>query len=136
VAIIVDERARVALARRRRRGQDAALLLRIAAVPHPGPASDPEVLWVGWLSPHRPRDLRGLVLWEVGAAVLFVDARLSRYTEEQDITLSAWRLGPFTRLYVVDQRLVLLAVQAGECRRRTGMGVDRSQRRIGVEARL
>src|SRR5437588_10440952 len=98
MAIIIDERAHAAIARRR--GREAAIGFWIAAVPHPGPASEPEVLAIDWASRRRLQRTQGLVRWEDGDNVLYVDARIMRYTQAHDLTVSAWRLGPFTHLVI------------------------------------
>ena len=72
------------------------------AVPagHNGPASEPEVLVSDWASRRRLQQMQGLVRWEDGDIVLCVDARLRRYTQAHDLTVSAWRLGPFVHLVI------------------------------------
>lgn len=49
-----------------------------------------------------------------GALSLFVDRRILRYTQAHDLTVSAWRLGPLTHLIIVDDVLVLHALQQWE----------------------
>jgi hypothetical protein len=119
MAILVDACARAAMAQRRDRGREAAIDLRIAAVPHPGPGSDREVLWAGWATGKQAQQRRSHFVWAIDDAVLFVDPRIMRYAAEHDLTVSAWHLGPLSHLEIVDQRLVLLDLQAWERQHRS-----------------
>jgi hypothetical protein len=108
MAIIIDECARAAIARRRARGRDATLFLRREAYPVRGGI----VLDVGWAPRRWPR--RTLVMQQVGDVAVVVDRRVGRYTQWRDLTISARRLGPFEELVVVDALRVLLEMQAWE----------------------
>jgi hypothetical protein len=108
MAIIVDECARAAIARRRAHGHDATLFLRREAYPVRGGI----VLEVGWAPRRWPR--RALVVEQVGDVAVVVDRRVARYTQWRDLTISARRLGPFENLVVVDELRVLLEMQAWE----------------------
>jgi CheY-like chemotaxis protein len=114
MASIIDERARAAIARRRGRGCESALVLWVAAVSYPGSASEPEVLSIDWASRQRLQRAQGLARWEDGDIVLYVDARLRRYTQAHDLRVSAWRLGPFVHLVIPHAWDVLRELQAWE----------------------
>lgn len=105
MAVIIDEKARAAIARRRSRGRDATLFLRVETISGVHrPALDMSVLVVGW-APRKWTD-RTLAVRPVGDAVVCVDRRTARYSSWHDVTISAWRLGPFDHL-VVDPNLLL-----------------------------
>ena len=111
MAVIIDEKARAAIARRRSRGRDATLFLRVETIPTMyGPAGGAPDLIVGWAPRHWPG--RMLSVRPVGDAVVCLDRRIARYSTWHDVTISAWRLGPFDHL-VVDPN-VLLEVQQWE----------------------
>jgi CheY-like chemotaxis protein len=114
MAIFIDECARAAIARRCGRGRESAIVLWVAAVPYPGPASEPEVLAIDWASPRRLQRTPGPVRWEDGDIVLYVDARIRRYTQAHDLTVSAWRLGPFAHLVIPHEWDVLWERRAWE----------------------
>lgn len=110
MAIRLDTRARAAIARRCARGQDAALLLRLEALPARGVL---HVLSVNWLPRRRTR--RPVVERRVGDVTIYVGARVARYTTWHDITISeAWHVGPLAHLVVVDEPRVLLEMQSWE----------------------
>jgi hypothetical protein len=111
VAIILDDKAREAIARRRAQGRDHTLYLRIERMPGTwGRAAGIADLSVSW-APRRLPD-RGLVVRSVGDTVICVDSRVARYAAWHDVTISAWRLGPFDRLMV--DPTVLFELQAWE----------------------
>jgi hypothetical protein len=116
MAIILDERARAAIRRRRARQQGDALLLRVETLPLRGIT---RVLAVDWAPRRLPR--RPVVARRVGDAVVYVDARVARYTDWQDVTVSAWRLGPLDRPLVRDEPLALLQMERWE-RMHRGLG--------------
>jgi hypothetical protein len=107
MAILLDDQARAALAHRRARGRETALLLHL--VPLRGMQ---RVLEVGWL----PRLLRppGLVLLRTAEADIYTDPCIARYAAWRDVRLSAWHLGPWERLAVVDEPEVVLAMATWE----------------------
>lgn len=111
MAIIIDDKAREAITRRRSRARDRTLFLRIERISGiRGPAAGMSNLIVSW----APRDLpdRALVVRPVGGTVLCVDRRVARYAAWHDVTISAWRLGPFDHL-MIDPN-VLLDIQQCE----------------------
>ena len=55
-------------------------------------------LVVGW-SPRRQPD-RALAVQSVGDVVVCMDRRVARYAHWHDVTISAWRLGPFEWLMI------------------------------------
>jgi hypothetical protein len=95
---------------RRARGRDTTLFLRREVIPARG--GWPCGLSVNW-APHRwPR--RPLEARQVGEVTVVMDRRVARYTQWRDVRISAWRLGPLERVVVVDERLVLLEMEAWE----------------------
>lgn len=115
--IIIDDYARTACARRQARGHDPTIILRVHTVWHPGPGSEPEVVWVGWAAHSRPQQKHDLVPCALAGVVLLVDARMLHYVMEHELTVTAWRLGPWAHLLVVDDSLILRELQAWERRR-------------------
>ncbi|MBV9280455.1 MAG: hypothetical protein JOZ41_10275 [Chloroflexi bacterium] len=98
MAVILDERARAAVVRRRARGKDGTIYLRLErATVRTG---IPCVVVVGW-SPHHP-PARELVVRRVGDVDVSMDWRVARFTQRRDMTVSAARLGPFEWLVVAD----------------------------------
>src|SRR5919109_2399222 len=108
MGIVIDEPGQAAIVRRRAHGRDATLFLRREAYPVRGGIG----LDVGWVPRRWPR--RALVVKHVGDVAVVVDKRVGRYTQWHDLTISAWRLGPFEHLVVVDALRVLLEMQAWE----------------------
>ena len=98
VAIILDERARAAIARRRGRGKDARIVLRIAhGSLHVGV---PWTLAVGWPPRHWSHDT--LVEQRAGDVEIYVHQRIARYSQSRDLTVSSARVGPWEWLVVAD----------------------------------
>jgi hypothetical protein len=110
MAVILDQQAREAIARRRARGRDTTLFLRLEVIPARG--GWPHVLAVDWAPRRWPR--RPLVERQVGDVTVVMGRRVARYTQWRDVTLSAWRLGPLERVVVVDELPVLLEMEAWE----------------------
>lgn len=105
MAVIIDEEARAALSQRRQRGRDAAIMLRIAAVPARGCTCQLVATWVS------QRDRAGAGSAQcVDGAMVYMGRRVARYARWHDVTISAWRLGPLTRLTVANEPLALLAL--------------------------
>lgn len=120
MAIILDERARAAVARRRTRGWDTTLFLRHEVLP----VGRGDTLAVGWAPRRWPR--RQLEVRQAGDITVVVDRRVAEYTRRHDVTISAWRLGPFEVLLVDDASSVLLEMQEWE---RTHPDEERLKRR-------
>ena len=114
MAILLDDLAQAALARRRARHRDETLVLYVATVPFPGPESDPEVLDICWASSRRARLKRDLILYLVGDHVLLIDRRIARYVADHDLTVSAWRLGPISQPTIEHDWYVLKELRAWE----------------------
>jgi hypothetical protein len=95
MAVTMDERARREIARRRRRGRDATLLVRVGRI------GVQEYVAVGWASRQRGVDE---VVRLVDGVVVLMDERVAAYTREHAITISAWRWGPFAQVVVVRLR--------------------------------
>jgi hypothetical protein len=111
VAIILDDKARDAIARRRARGRDHTLYLRIEWIDGlRGPGGATSDLIVGWAPRHLPG--RGLVVRPMDDTVICVDGRVARYAAWHDVIISAWRLGPFD--YLTVDPTVLLEIQEWE----------------------
>ena len=110
MALILDGGVRTAIARRRARGQDDRLFLRVEAVPMHG--GYPHVLTVGWAPRRWPR--HALVSRRVGDVEVILGPRIARYTQWRDLTISAWRLGPIEHLVVDEELLVLLDMETWE----------------------
>lgn len=103
MALIIDEEARAALTRRRQRGRDAAIMVRVAAVPARGCTCQIVATWAS----QRDRQ-RAAAAQRVDDVTIHLGPRMARYARWHDVTISAWRLGPLTRLAVADEPLVLL----------------------------
>lgn len=103
MAIYLDERACNLVARRAARGRKTAIAVRVAAVPTRGAVHQ---LTVGWASRDGYQQLPEVRRF--GDVVLHVDARVARFSDWHDVTISAWRLGPIEQLVVVDEVRVLL----------------------------
>ncbi len=97
MALILDGRARAAVARRRADGRDTALfvhVVRVRAARHVL-----ALLAVDWAPPQwLPRPL---VAQQVGDALVIMDGRVACYTRDHTLTIAAWRLGPLARVWVV-----------------------------------
>ena len=103
MAVILDDRAREAIARRGARGRANGIGLRLAVVPLRGMH---RVLSIGWSAcRNASRD---------DTIVLSVDERVARYARWHDLTISAWRLGPVDHLVIVDELLVLSEMESWE----------------------
>lgn len=98
MAIILDESALDVIARRRARGKDATLYLRLERGSLR--AGVPWILAVGWAPRYRPD--RTLVSQLAANAEIHVEPRVARYTQSRDLTVSAARLGPWEWLVVAD----------------------------------
>ena len=103
MAIMIDDQAKDAVARRRARGKDAALILSIA--PLSPKTGIPSAASVSWVSRHRPAGY--FVPCQVGEIDVLVARRLARYADACDVVISSWRLGPFDRLSLADPFLML-----------------------------
>jgi hypothetical protein len=102
VGIVVDERARAAVNRRRSRGKDARLVLRVQRLsPKTG---FPDAAVIGWTRVEPPPEL---VEWHAQDVKIFVEPRLARYAEVRDLVVSAWRIGPLERIVLADPYLML-----------------------------
>jgi hypothetical protein len=102
VGIVVDERARAAVNRRRSRGKDARLVLRVQRLsPKTG---FPDAAVIGWTRVEPPPEL---VEWHARDVKFFVEPRLARYAEVRDLVISAWRIGPWERIVLADPYLML-----------------------------
>lgn len=110
MALIIDERARAAIARRRAGGREARLFLRVEPLPARGGFS--HMLAVDWV-PRRWLQ-RAPTARQVGDVTVYIDQRLARYTQWADVTLSAWRLGPLEWVVVARELLVLLEMEEWE----------------------
>lgn len=98
MAIILDERARAVIARRRSRGGDDRLFLRLERGSLR--AGVPWVLVVGWAKRQRQEDAD--IVQRAGDAEVYMDRRIARYTRSRDLTISGARLGPWQWLVVAD----------------------------------
>ncbi len=105
MAIIIDDRAFAAVARRRTRTGDAGILLRIVVVPVRGMH---RLLAVSWAP--RDRCPGTLAVVRVRDVEVYIDERIARYTRWHDVTISAWHFGPIDRLLVVEAALDLLRI--------------------------
>jgi hypothetical protein len=98
VAIGFDERAQAAIMRRRARGKDVRLFLKL----HPGSlhAGVPWFLTVGW-APRHWSDHTAVVQRE-GDVDLYMDPFIAGYTRSRDLTISSRRVGPWEWLMVAE----------------------------------
>lgn len=105
MAIIIDEKACAAIARRRVSGRDTTLFLRVEKIPGGrGSVMGISDLVVGWAPPHLPN--LSLTVRHAADVVVYMDRRVARYSAWNDITVSAWRLGPFGHL-MIDPNVML-----------------------------
>lgn len=109
MAIILDEQAREAVAHRHAQSDDGALRVRLETIPARGMIHTLTATWTA-----RRQAQPGLVERQVGDVTLHLDPRLARYTTWHDLTISAWRLGPFEGLFVAEEPRVLLSLQEWE----------------------
>ncbi len=109
MAIHIDEQARAAVARRRARGRDATITVQVASIPARGAMHQLVAEWA-------PRNAcqRLPVSRNVGDVTVQLGARVARYADWHEVTISAWRLGPFERLTVLDEPRVLMEMLAWE----------------------
>lgn len=98
MAIVLDNSAGDVIARRRARGKDTTLFLRLERGPLR--AGVPWILTVGWAPLTRPD---GTVVVQSPEDVrVYVDPRVARYAQWRDLTISGARLGPWAWLVVAD----------------------------------
>ena len=109
MAIVIDQAVHDAIGRRRARCRDGAIRLYVGT-----PRCLPEMLLVRWGSP-RAKDHR-LVARTVDGVVLYLGSRVAAYAACHDLVLTAWRLGPATRLEVADAMRAILALHEWEQR--------------------
>lgn len=105
MSILIDERARHAIERRRAAGKPAAVDLHVTPVPRGG-----FTLSVGWGRTDRNQ---GMLSERQAGTELRADPRIRRYARWQNIVISAQRLGPFEAL-VLDDPLTLLRIRRWE----------------------
>jgi hypothetical protein len=98
VAIIIDEKAHAAIARRRALGRNDTIFLRVERISGRGGPLGHLDLVVSWSPCHQADPALALRL--VRDVVVLVDRRVARYTYWHDMTVSAWRLGPFEWLMI------------------------------------
>jgi hypothetical protein len=110
VAIIIDDQARAAIAQRRAKGHDSTLFLRVEAMRAKGWLC--RILTISWDGCRWSR--RPLTAREVDDILVVMEPRIARYTQWRDVTITAWKLGPFTRLVVDDEPAVMLEMDAWE----------------------
>jgi hypothetical protein len=103
MAVVLSTEARRLIDLRRAQGRGTDICLSVEVLPVHGAGS--RVLSATWISKHRPG--RARIRRRIGDVVVHMDERIARYTRWHDITLSGWRLGPFSRLVVVDEPLVM-----------------------------
>ena len=114
MAVILDDRVRSAIARRRARGRAVAITLTVVK-----PRCMPAMLSARWGEP-RPWQ-RSLAARDSERQVaLYLGPRVARYTAEHDITITMPRLGPFARLMVVGETGVMLELEDWERAAATG----------------
>ncbi len=116
MAIRFDEQARDAIARRRSRGQDAAVTLQVTHIPHGGGR-----IAAGWSS--RTKKAPTLAERRVGDDTAYVEESIARYASWRDVTVSSWRLWRHDMLVVVDEPLVMCDLAIW---RRTHPGLQRA----------
>jgi hypothetical protein len=110
MAVIIDDHVRAAIAQRRAAGRDSTLYLRVELLPSRGFPS--RTLTVSWAPRYWPP--RRLETREVNGQRVVMDRRAARYTLWHDLTITLWRLGPWTHLEVRDELSVLLDIEEWE----------------------
>jgi hypothetical protein len=98
VAIILDDRARAMVDRRRSRGRDARIYLHLDRGSIR--VGVPWIMVVGW-APHRWPS-QPLVLQHAGDVEIYLDPRVARYTHWRNLTIFGARLGPWQWLAIAD----------------------------------
>jgi hypothetical protein len=98
VAILLDDKAREVVARRRDRGKDDAISVRLER--GPVRAYVPWIIAVGW-APRRWPDC-AFPARHAGAAEIHADPRVVRYAHWRDLVITGARLGPWRWLAVAD----------------------------------
>ena len=123
---MLDEHARLEVARRGSRGRSAALLV---CVERMGVCACLSVRWAPRL--RRRFDLTARL---VDGAVVWADERVAGYARDHDITLSTRRLGPLIRPVVVDEPLAMYRLEEWEWRRWVAERSTQSGRMEGERA--
>lgn len=99
MAVVLDDRCRAAIRRRRARGKDARVFLRFER--GSARAGVPWVVAPGWVEHRRlPDDVE---VQHIGDAEVHVEGRIARYCRCHDLTVSAARFGPLVWLLMEDQ---------------------------------
>ena len=109
MAIKLEQNAREAIARRRKRGRSAEVDVHVAIIPARGVVRQ---LVADWADPGDDREDRACQ--DVGDVKVHLGRRIARYSYWHDVTIAAWHLGPLERLMVVDEPLVMLALEEWE----------------------
>jgi hypothetical protein len=127
VAIKLDDRLQAVAAARRAQGRDARLFLRLERLQGRAGAlaGHPEFLTVCWV-PHRWPE-HTLETRNVGGTTVFMESRIARYTDWNELIISAWQLGPFSHPTVDPE--AIFAMEAWE---RTHPVPYRSATRISI----
>jgi len=99
MALVLDDRCRAAVARRRSRGKDTRVFVRFER--GSVRAGIPWVVATGWVQQRRlPEDLE---VQRICDADVYLEGRIARYCRRHDLVVSAARLGPFEWLLMADQ---------------------------------
>lgn len=102
MAIILDESARAAVDRRRAKGRDCVLYLRIER--RSARFGVPPTVEVSWAPRHLPA--RDLVAGRVEDVRVCMDPYVARFVRDEDVVVTTWRLGPVESLTVSDPFLI------------------------------
>lgn len=95
-----DDHSRNAIKRRKDRGLDPRLFLYVERLGGHGGAlaGHPRVFGVDWAPRHHPSSV--FEARRVEGVLVFVDSKIAAQTDDSDILISAWHLGPVERLTV------------------------------------
>jgi hypothetical protein len=107
MAVILDQRARREITRRRSQGRDASITVSFAPL-----RGMQEMVSAAWTKQRDRR--RGLAEETVDDTTVYLSRRLARYARWRDITISAMRWGPFVQLTVADEPLLVLELHDWE----------------------
>jgi hypothetical protein len=126
MAIRFDNHIRSAMKRRKARGLDPRLFLYVDKLRgHAGAlAGHPQVFGVDWAPRHHPSSV--FEARRVEGVLVFVDSKIASQTDEADVLISSWHLGPLERLTVICPEPPVIADARPKPRKASPSGGSRS----------